>query len=46
MTNKGDLLLIPDDAQIEQLDVKLHNRQQVNSIQELYPDFRQRSKAP
>lgn len=46
MTHKGDLLLIPDDATVECVDVMLHNKQQINNIKKLYPDFRQRSKAP
>lgn len=46
MTNKGDLLLMSDDVKVGQLDVELHNMQQINSIQGRYPDFRQRSKAP
>jgi hypothetical protein len=46
MTIQEDCLAVYDDMVVDKIDVKKHNVSVINSIAQLYPDIRQRSKAP
>lgn len=41
-----NMLLIPEGSEVTEISIEDYNRDQINSISTLYPEYRQQSKAP